>query len=1656
MKNHALLLSANTTIFFCIFAFFNSYAQPCNLTVNAGPDIQVCFPGGMAQLNGAVTGNYDFIAWAPSPGLNDTTILTPTANVSTTSTYTLSAFQPASANLFVNGDFEQGNVGFTSDYNFTQPVGLIFPGTYSLVTSPSVVSSTFPSCVDHTTGTGLMMIVNGGLNLDENIYCQSVNVSPNTYYEFSYWIMNINPLAPSINQTTVNGQPLGGLYISPPFTGCVWQQVTQVWFSGNNTTATFCITNQAQNGLLGNDFILDDFSLIEYCEVTDDVTVEVLPPLESTQNIVICDGECFTIGNTNYCSDISTTQVITNNIGCDSTVNLNLEVLQPAANIAPPATITCIAPVVTLSAQSSTSDPAAIVTYDWTGPFGFTSTLQNPTVSFPGTYTLTVTHSLNGVTCSATTTVEVEEDTEVPTADAGPDIFITCPNPVDSLDGSNSSTGPDFSYSWTGPFGFSSDQLQPQAGPEGTYTIIVTDNTNGCFDFSTTEVSVQIDTPDIQVFDDTLTCDQPSVSLQGNSNTPNVTYLWEGPNGFQSTIPDTIVSDTGLYVLTITDSIGCEAIDTATISGNFIQDSIPVQIDTIVNCIFSSVDTLILTDSIGCDSLILITINQFSTPDSTFFIEVSCNPLDSGLVIDTFQNSLGCDSLIFTQTTFVPLDTTFIFGQSCDPALADTSVQVFITTDGCDSIVINQVELLQTDSVFLFSTTCNPDSAGTFFDTLSNNTGCDSLIITQVNLLPTDTTFSTQITCDTSAAGTFIDTFANQFGCDSFLITEVQFVPPDTTFLFDQSCDPIQSGVDVQTFLTPQGCDSIVVTQTNLLPTDSTFFTTISCDPNQAQLIVDTLQNTFGCDSFIFTQTQFIPLDTTFLFDQSCNPTQTGVDVQTFLTPQGCDSLVVTQTNLLPTDSTFFTTISCDPNQAQLIVDTLQNTFGCDSLIFTQTQFIPLDTTFLFDQSCNPTQTGVDVQTFLTPQGCDSLVVTQTNLLPTDSTFFTTTSCDPNQAQLIIDTLQNTFGCDSLIFTQTQFIPLDTTFLFDQSCDPTQSGVDIQTFLTPQGCDSIVVTQTSLLPTDSTFFTNITCEPNQAGLFVDTLQNNSGCDSFLFNQVLFQPLDTTFLTGATCATADTGLFIQTLPSAEGCDSVVVTNISLLPSDTLFMAETSCSPADTGILISSYVNQFGCDSTIIAITTLLPTTASMIALDFCEGDTLFINGNPITNTVSFVDTLFGAAVNGCDSIITYTITQFPVIEQSFVQTICQGESVLFGDDLLTSTGTYTDTLPGLVGCDTINTLELLVGDTHFVDLGVITLCPGETFNFNGQMIGSSGVFIMNDTTALGCDSTLTVEIVAEEIATLSVRDTACEGEFIELFGNSYSSATPIDTITLKNSQGCDSLIIDIALHFRSVFGLVSTKEPRCFEDEDGRLVIYRVNPGQPPYAWQIEETGASGKFSFVPAIIEPVAPGSYTFTLVDSFGCVHQQEVFIPEAPKLEVDLEESLTIRLGDSIELEPLPNFLPFAVNWTPPTGLSCDTCLMPMAAPTTQIAYNVVLTDSSGCTIEDAITIFVNTQKEVFIPNIFSPNGDGFNDWLTVYANPSQVSNIDRFVIFDRWGGQVFEATNLPPNDNSLGWDGTMRGKEVNPGVYTYFAEITFVDGEVEVIRGSVTVVR
>lgn len=167
-----------------------------------------------------------------------------------------------------------------------------------------------------------------------------------------------------------------------------------------------------------------------------------------------------------------------------------------------------------------------------------------------------------------------------------------------------------------------------------------------------------------------------------------------------------------------------------------------------------------------------------------------------------------------------------------------------------------------------------------------------------------------------------------------------------------------------------------------------------------------------------------------------------------------------------------------------------------------------------------------------------------------------------------------------------------------------------------------------------------------------------------------------------------------------------------------------------------------------------------------------------------------------------------------------------------------------------------------------------------------------------------------------------------------------------------------------------------------------------------------------------------------------------------------LTIQNGFPVTIPASYSPNTVSWSWTPASGLSCTNCPTPAAGPKFNTIYTVAFTDNNGCTNNAQVEVIVICMNSnLFIPNTFSPNGDGVNDRF--YPRGRGLERIKTLRIFNRWGEVVYEKYNVPVNDASAGWDGTYKGKKPQADVYIYQAEVFCENGELIRLNGNIALI-
>lgn len=1370
-----------------------------------------------------------------------------------------------------------------------------------------------------------------------------------------------------------------------------------------------------------------------------------------------------------------------------------------SVSLAGPASI-CTGHQATLSANASGSASTPYV-YSWSN--GDTTQAITISPSVQTAYSVTVTDACQGQTATASRTVNV--------VNTSASFDVNAPQCFTQNDFNYINTG---SYTATAIFNWSmgdsailnsEDVLNYSYAEADSYDVQLVVSDLGCSDTAYQTIAL-LDTFVINI--SAAICPDSSVFAGGAFQNTAGTYfdIFPTANGCDSTIITTVTIQP--YLTRNLQAAICPG--DSFFAGGAWRHSSGIYYDTLSSAF--TCDT-ILTTNLTVQSAFTISVSQSICEGDSFFAGGGYQS-GGGVFRDTFSTAEGCDSIVITNLTVAdtfriistlylcPGDSVFAGGawQTASGIYSDN----FTTAAGCDSIIITNVTVSNPIVVPQNVTLCAGDSffaagawqtvSGSYADTFLTSFGCDSIITT--NLVFNDT-FAISAVVSICAgdsffaagnwqtlSGIYYDSMVTAFGCDSIIRTELtvlnNFITPQNVTLcagdslFAGGAYRFSSGVFYDTLAAATGCDSVIITTLAVADTFRTISSHYLCPGDSvfaggawqtaSGTYVDNLAAASGCDSIIITNVTvsnpiLVPQNVTLcagdsFFAAGAWQTISGSYADTFLASAGCDSIV--NTTLVFNDTfTINNSISLCPGDsvfaggswqtlAGVYIDSFTATTGCDSIIITAVTALSNAATSVSAQICAGDSffaagayrftSGVFSDTFPALNGCDSIVVT--NLVVAD-----------------------TFRINSDV----SLCSGDSVFAGGNWQHVAGNYVD--SFTTAAGCDSIHITRVtvnnalhaqqniSLCAGDSFFAAG--AWQDSSGTFTDTLIASGGCDSIITTVIAVSPLQTVSVSQRVCAgdsiflagawqTAP-GQYVDSLQSAAGCDSTVITTLAVDTVAHAFIQAVICSGENyfaggalqtvAGIYTDTLVASSGCDSIVITNLAVNDTFLLLIPVYICQGDSFFAGGAWQTLQGNYSDSF--STVNGCDSVRVTNLFVQGVIHVPVNAVICAGDSFFAAGAWQKFAGSYTDSLVAAGGCDSIITTTLTVADT-FAQNTVITICQGDSLFAGGAWQIAPGQFTDVLQTASGCDSIVVITLFVDSVVFGNSSSVICAGDSLFAAGG-WQTVPGIYTDTLVAAGGCDSI------HTTQL--AVNTVEADGYERVvcEGETIELSVSGTYYSYLWTPGgETAAS----------ITAGAGSYELTVADSIGCSDTAAFRVRENIISIYATPDTARILRGNSVAVNIAGGNAQLSYSWTPADGLSCSDCSLAVAAPFDDVIYTIVATDTSGCFDLATVQIVVDTLEipRLYVPNAFTPNGDGVNDVFSVYIK-NQVGF--HLMIFDRWGEKLFETF-----DPLAGWDGSYHGKPCNPGVYVYYVDTRFENGFPEDYKnyqkGSVTLIR
>ncbi|MBE2247482.1 MAG: gliding motility-associated C-terminal domain-containing protein, partial [Candidatus Competibacteraceae bacterium] len=233
---------------------------------------------------------------------------------------------------------------------------------------------------------------------------------------------------------------------------------------------------------------------------------------------------------------------------------------------------------------------------------------------------------------------------------------------------------------------------------------------------------------------------------------------------------------------------------------------------------------------------------------------------------------------------------------------------------------------------------------------------------------------------------------------------------------------------------------------------------------------------------------------------------------------------------------------------------------------------------------------------------------------------------------------------------------------------------------------------------------------------------------------------------------------------------------------------------------------------------------------------------------------------------------------------------------------------------------------------------------------------------------------------------------------------------------------------------------CYGFNNGSIDV-TVNGGTLPYQYNWSNGSMNQD-------LQLLTPGIYALHVTDANMCAISGSWEINNADQITIQTDSVITIYVGDEVQLNANVSGGSGSFNylWSPPDYLDCQQCQQPIASPLVTTEYVLMVADQNGCTAIGTTTVIV--LHNIFVPNTFTPNGDGKNDFFTAVSNSCKEY---RMFIFNRWGDKIFETEKI-----DAGWDGTYMDVEAKQDVYVFRIEATFFDGQYHEIIGQVNLLR
>ncbi|HFA51678.1 MAG TPA: T9SS type B sorting domain-containing protein [Bacteroidetes bacterium] len=766
---------------------------------------------------------------------------------------------------------------------------------------------------------------------------------------------------------------------------------------------------------------------------------------------------------------------------------------------------------------------------------------------------------------------------------------------------------------------------------------------------------------------------------------------------------------------------------------------------------------------------------------------------------------------------------------------------------------------------------------------------------------------------------------------------------------------------------------------------------------------------------------------------------------------------------------------------------------GCDSFVVLDLQINKKDTFEISENICPGDsiffggtwikEEGVFLNIETNILGCDSLVflnISMSGVIAATDTIFI---CEGDSVEvfgqwILGDTLLSNIytsaaGCDSTQNIAVQIMPLPHLSVNYNICagDSISVGngwlsgagsyhVRVNSLT---GCDTIYEVELMEIPPIVQMDTIYICEGDsvnvfggwikEAAILDNVFSSAAGCDSVQFYEIIIEPLPHIGLEYTICESdsilvggewlSGAGFYNVRGSSLTGCDTMFEVEITTIPPvsniDTLTVCEGDSVNvfggwvSEDALLGSTFTGETGCDSTQFFQILIAPQIRVQASYNICESDSILVGGEWLSGAGFY--TVQVSPLTGCDTIYEVEIIERPTVINTDTVLLCAGDSAFIFNGYISAAGTYSAAFNSIDNCDStqIYIVEILPLQQQ---ADTLKLCEGDSLFLSNKWIYAAGLYV-DTIDALPCKKVLSTQVEMEYTARSNETIELCPGDSIYINNAWVKGNAEVDEI-YSAINGCDSV------HTIIVTGLEMPDAPVAETDCENMETILSIGAGQ---RWTILWDNGDTTLTTVYKNTDTA-----NVTLFTTPACEIDFSISLPKIPDLsDLPENENQILRKGNTLQINLNLDPAEWQVHWSPAGIFSCDTCFNTIISPVENTIIEVTYIHISGCIYSNTFQINIEKESGIYIPNVFSPNGDGINDFWNVLP-PQGVAVFDEVSIFNRWGGHVANWKDIP----EVAWDGRFKGRLLDPAVFVYFIKYTDRNGRAKEKKGDVTIIK